>query len=412
MQLTGAQGREVAGGRVGSPPSVQTPYGWWVACVTLVIASISFGSVTSVPILLKPLAREWQVGASTIALVHTSAMVGAAAGSLLLGRMLDRFGFFGISAIAAVATGTGLVIAASAENLLTLHLAYGVLVGGIGQGAFFGPLAAAVSQWFDRQRALAIAIAASGQSVGGLALPPLLRWSAEEYGWRQTIWSYGVAAGLILFACAFAFRPAPPPQPTTNPAAAEPARVIIDRSGFFLLGLCMALFNLATFIAIGHLTAFGEESGLAPPTAAAITSVMLGVTLVSRLAMGRLSQRFGHYRVLAAVSAVHVIGVVLLAAADSYAIILVAVVLIGLGFGGYVPAYAVLVRELFPAFQAGRRIAEIYFFAFLAAGAGSWLGGVARDVSGNYALPFSLAAFSALAGALLLLYLARQLRRV
>ena len=203
-----------------------------------------------------------------------------------------------------------------------------------------------------------------------------------------------------------------PRQSAASSAAAAPTRAVIDPSGFFLLGLCMALFNLATFIAIGHLTAFGEERGFAPAMAAAITSVMLGVTLVSRLSMGRLSQRFGHYRALAAVSALHVLGVVLLAASDNYWAVLVAVLLIGLGFGGYVPAYAVLVRDLFPAAQAGRRIAEVYFFAFLSAGAGSWLGGVARDISGNYVLPFCIAAGSAIAGALLLLYLAGRLRRV
>lgn len=410
--MMGPKGLVAADSRAMIETSVQTPYGWWVACVTLLIASISFGAVTSVPVLLKPMARDWQTGASTIALIHTSAMIGAAVGSLLLGRLLDRFGFFGVSVVAAVATSAGLVIAASAESLLTLHLAYGVLVGGIGQGAFFGPLAAAVSQWFDRHRALAIAIAASGQSVGGLTLPPLLRWSAEEYGWRQTIWSYGVVAGVILLACTLAFRRRPPRQLTTSPGGAAPTQAKIDRPGFVLLGLCMALFNLATFIAIGHLTAFGEERGFTPAMAAAVTSVMLGVTLVSRLSMGRLSQRFGHYRALAGVSALHLLGVVLLAASGSGEAILLAVVLIGLGFGGYVPAYAVLVRELFPARQAGRRIAEIYFFAFVAAGAGSWLGGLARDLSGSYSLPFGLAAVSAVAGALLLMFLARRLQGI
>jgi MFS family permease len=392
--------------------SIQSAYGWWIAFVTLVIASVSFGAVTSIPVLLKPLSSDWQTGASTIALIHTSAMFGAGAGSLLLGRMLDRFGFFGISVVAALATGTGLVVAARAEDLLTLHLAYGLLVGGIGQGAFFSPLAAAVSQWFDRHRALAIAIAASGQSVGGLTLPPLLRWSAEQYGWRQTIEGYGIAAGVILLACAFAFRRAPPRQPAPRGGTAEKGIVRIDRAGFALLGLCMALFNLATFVAIGHLTAFGEEIGLAPATAAAFVSVMLGVTLLSRLSIGQLSNRFGHYQMLVAVSALHLCGVALLAASTGAASTFAAVVLIGLGFGGYVPAYAVLVRELFPAFEAGRRIAEIYFFAFLAAGVGSWSGGLARDISGSYAVPFGLAAGAAFAGALLLLYLARRLRSI
>lgn len=392
--------------------SIQSAYGWWIAFVTLVIASISFGAVTSIPVLLKPLSNDWQAGASTIALIHTSAMFGAGAGSLLLGRMLDRFGFFGISVVAALATATGLIAAARAEDLLTLHLAYGLLVGGIGQGAFFSPLAAAVSQWFDRHRALAIAIAASGQSVGGLTLPPLLRWSAEQYGWRQTIEGYGIAAGVILLACAFAFRRAPPRQPVPRGGAAEKGIVKVDRAEFALLGLCMALFNLATFIAIGHLTAFGEEIGLAPATATVFVSVMLGVTLLSRLSIGQLSNRFGHYRMLVAVSVLHLSGVALLAASTGPASTFAAVVLIGLGFGGYVPAYAVLVRELFPASEAGRRIAEIYFFAFLAAGVGSWSGGLARDITGSYAVPFGLAAGTAFAGALLLLLLSRRLRSI
>jgi MFS family permease len=396
-------------GRAG-PASIETRYGWWVAVVTLVIASLSFGAVTSVPVLLKPLAQGWHTGASTVALVHTSAMMGAGVGSLLLGRLLDRFGFFGISLLAATATGLGLVLAARAENLLTLHLAYGLLVGGVGQGAFFSPLAAAVSQWFDRHRTLAIAIAASGQSVGGLLLPPMLRWGAQEFGWRETLQAYGIVAGSVLVACAFVFRRSPPRQLSAAVRETHSGRGPgIGRGGFALLGLCMALFNLASFIVIGHLTAFGEEQGFAPAMAAAVISAMLGVTLVSRLLLGPLSRRWGRYGALVLVSALHLTGVLMLAAAHGHASMLVAVLFIGLGFGGYVPAYAVLARELFPARQAGQRIAEIYFFAFMAAGAGSWTGGWLRDWSGGYSVPFAFAALSACVGACILLRLRRQL---
>lgn len=272
--------------------SIESRYSWWVAAMTLVIASLSFGAVTSIPVLLKPLASHWEKGASTVALVHTSAMFGAAIGSLVLGRMLDRVGFFRIAILTATATGLGLLLAASARNLLTLHLAYGVLIGGIGQGAFFSPLTAAVSQWFDRHRALAIAIAASGQSVGGLALPPLMRWGADAIGWRATIGTYGLVAGVALMACAFAFRRAPPPH-VLPPDLSGPSEAVRSaaRGGFLMLGLCMALSNHASFMVIGHLTAFGEEQGFAPAAAAAVVSAMLGVTLVSRLSAGQLSLR-------------------------------------------------------------------------------------------------------------------------
>jgi MFS family permease len=340
-------------------------------------------------------------------------MVGAGAGSLVLGRLLDRFGFFKIALLASTATGLGLILAGSAKDLVTMHLAYGLLVGGVGQGAFFGPLAAAVSQWFDRHRTLAIAIAASGQSIGGLLLPPLLRWSAEEFGWRGTLQMYGAVAGLVLLGCSFVFRRAPPPHLTETPGQRTVASAPgISRNGFALLGLCMALFNLASFVVIGHLTAFGEEQGFPPAVAAAVVSAMLGVTLVSRLSLGPVSERWGRYRALVFVSAMHLVGVCMLATIHSYVALVIAVLLIGLGFGGYVPAYAVLARELFPARQAGQRITEIYFFAFMAAGAGSWTGGWLRDWSGGYSVPFEFAAASACAGACILLGLRRQLNRL
>lgn len=381
--------------------------------MTLVIASLSFGAVTSIPVLLKPLARHWETGASTVALVHTSAMFGAAMGSLLLGRMLDRFGFFRIAMLAAISTGLGLLLAASAQNLLTLHLAYGVLIGGIGQGAFFSPLTAAVSQWFDKHRALAIAIAASGQSVGGLALPPLMRWGADVLGWRATLVTYGIVAGLALMACAFAFRRAPPPHvPLPGLSGTGKAGLSAARDGFLMLGLCMALSNHASFMVIAHLTAFGEEQGFAPAAAAALVSAMLGVTLVSRLSVGQLSHRWGRYRVLLAMSMLLAFGMAWLAMARGTFAITLGAVLIGLGFGGYVPGYAILVRELFPAAQAGRRIAEIFFFAFVAAGIGSWSSGWLRDLTGGYAIPFGVAACSAGLGAVGLLRLRQRLRSV
>lgn len=381
--------------------------------MALVIASLSFGAVTSIPILLKPLSHHWATGASTVALVHTSAMFGAAIGSLVLGRMLDRFGFFRISMLAAISTALGLLLAAFSQNLLTLHLAYGVLIGGIGQGAFFSPLTAAVSQWFDRHRALAIAIVASGQSVGGLTLPSLMRWGADAFGWRATLVTYGLAAGLALVACAFAFRRAPPSYVRSpDLSGIGEAGLSVARGSFLMLGLCMALSNHASFMVIAHLTAFGEEQGFAPAAAAALVSAMLGVALVSRLSAGKLAHGWGRYRVLLAMSLLLAVGMAWLAMAQGTVAITLGVVLIGLGFGGYVPGYATLVREMFPAAQAGRRIADIYFFAFVAAGIGSWTSGWLRDLTGGYAIPFGVATCSAGLGVVGLLRLRQRLHSV
>lgn len=395
-------------GGVAHSPSIESPYGWWVVAIGVVIGALSFGAVTSVPILLAPLTRDWQTGASTVALVHTSAMFGAAIGGLVMGRLLDRVGFFPIAVIAGLATGAGLLLAASATNLAVLHLVYGLLVGGLGQGVFFGPLTAAVSQWFDRRKAIAIAFVACGQSVGGLLLPPLLRWGAEAIGWRATLTYYGVAAALAVVAMSFVFRRAPPSPFADAGTGSREAYRVAGRGDFLRLGLCMALSNHASFIVIAHMTAFGEERDFAPAAAAGLVSAMLGVSLFSRLSVGQMARKWGSYGVLLAMSALLAVGTVCLAMARETIEIAFGAVLIGLAFGGYLPGYAILVRELFPAAEAGARISGIYFFAFLAAGVGSWTGGWAHDLTGGYSVPLQIAAASAVLGFVMLLLLRRR----
>lgn len=383
--------------------SIETTYSWWVALVTLIITSLSFGAVTSIPVLLKPLAEDWNVEVGTIAQVHLTAMFGAALGSLLLGRLLDRYGFFCIGVVAALSTLAGLLLAANATHLLTLHLAYGILIGGVGQGAFFSPITAALAQWFDRNQALAIAIAASGQGIGGLCLPMLLRWVTEGWGWRFTLASYGIGAGFIMLLCALAFRRATPSTSSiTDTADGAKIPAAQKRRCVWVLGLGIGHSNLAAFMVLGHLTAFGEEQGFTPVSAAMLVSMMLGATLVSRFSFGYASKRWGQYPTLLLMSALHLFGIAWLVIAQSYFLLMIGAILMGLGFGGYLPAYAVLMRSLFPVSEAGRRIAEIYFFAFIAAGIGSGVGGWLRDLTNDYGVTFAGAAVSAFLALLVL----------
>lgn len=385
--------------------SIETGYSWWVAAITLVMGSLSFGAVTSIPVLLKPLAQSMGTGASEIAFVHMSTLCGAGLGALFLGRLQDYFGFFPVALVAAVTSATGLWAASYAHSPLELCIIYGVLVGGIGQGALFTPLTAAVSLWFDTHRPLAIALAACGQCVGGLLLPPWLRWSAEQFGWRDTLQMYGVVCGAVLLACAFAFRRKPPVQhPLQGTVERTTSPIAPSRAGVAMLALSLASFNFSTFIVVGHLTAFGEEQGYSPMVSASLMSALLGVSLVSRLMVGQAGTRWGNLLVLSIVSTFLVAGTTLLWYSASRVAIWSATVLIGLGFGGYVPMYSVLIRELFPSREAGRRLAEIFFMAFISAGIASWTGGLLRDVTGHYSAAFALATIFAAAGFLLLLH--------
>lgn len=389
-------------------PSIESAYGWWVAAVTVLISSISFGAVTSSSILLVPMSNSFGTGMSSLSLVHTSAMMGAAAGSLILGRLLDRHGFFAIAIAGACATASGLAIAAFTENLVILYLAFGLLIGGIGQGAFFSPLTANLARWFDRNRSIAVALGTSGQAIGGLVMAPALRWGAEQIGWRNVLWSYALLGGLALLAGALVFR-RQPPQIVLSAASKAVIHRGMSLSGFLLLGACFSFSNASTYVAVGHLTAYGEEHGYSILSAAGLLSTLLGVVMVSRVAFGFLAARSGTWTALLLVSALHVIGAVWLALSQDYTQAALGAALIGLGFGGYVPGYALLVLQSFPAIEAGKRTSQIYVFSFLSAGSGSLLGGWLRDLTGNYSMSFAAAAVGAATGFLLLLLARRVL---
>lgn len=369
-----------------------SPYSWRVIILTLVITSLSFGAVTAVPILLKQIAAEWGSGVRAISLVHMSALMGAAFGSLILGRMVDRFGFFVIAVAGAIATTVGLGLAGEARSLVTLHIAFGLLVGGVSQAAFFSPIAAVSSRWFCRHRSFAIAVAASGQSVGGLIAPFVLRALSDAYGWRAAVQIYGVFAGIVMLMCALVFRRAAPGSTdhTESHEATRPLRAAVKRQ-LVLLCLALCLSSLAGFIAIGHLPSYGDERGLSSTLSATLISTLLGVALLSRLSIQALGSRWGQTRALIAMTAMQWLGTLVLFSADGLGAILTGAVLMGLGFGGFLPSYPIIVRGMFPNHESGRRISEVYFLGITTGGLGSWLGGYLRDLTGNYTASFGLA---------------------
>lgn len=392
----------------GASESIESRYGWWLAVVSLLMGSIAFAAGLSIPVLLKPLSESFGTGAHDVASIHMVTMFGGAFGGLALGRLYDRWGMYPLALFGAVATGVGLCLAAVATDILMLCIIYALLVGGCGQGVFFSPLTAALSQWFDRHRPLAISIVAAGQGLSGVLFPPVVRFAEQAYGWRLTLLAFGLISGLSLLCCALAFRRRPPVVVTACVVSSVRAR--LPRALMLRLGASLAVTNVATFMIIGHLAAAGEELGATPMHAAALVSVMLGASLVTRLGMAQWSARIGPLQVLVWACVLHVVGLAWLAADRSFEGAAIGAALTGLGFGSYLPGYAVLVRHVFPPQDAGRRIGEIYFWAFISAGAGSWLCGLLRDVHGSYDEPFVMAAILGATGLGLLLMNFRTLK--
>src|SRR5690606_28938837 len=101
-------------------------------------------------------------------------------------RLADRFGIIVPVIGATLALAAGYASTAFAGSILSFALLYGLLIGLLGGSAFFAPLLADTSMWFDRRRGLAMGLCASGNYVSGTIWPPVLEHFIAEIGWRET----------------------------------------------------------------------------------------------------------------------------------------------------------------------------------------------------------------------------------
>ena len=62
--------------------------------------------------------------------------------------------------------------------------------------------------------------------------------------------------------------------------------------------------------------------------------------------------------------------------------------LFGLFQGGIVPSYAIIVREHFPASEAGARVGTVLMFTLFGMALGGWMSGKVFDLTGSYHAAF------------------------
>lgn len=390
-------------------PSIETPYGWVVVGASLAMTSLSFGAVTFVPILMRPMGEDLGWDRATLSLGHSLAMVAAGTGGLAIGYLSDRVNFTILCVVAALAIGGGLLLCAQATTPFELYAGYALLVGAVGQATFFGPVTAIVSHWFDRNRGMAMAIVLSGQSVGGLVVPVALRNLAVWWGWRDAVIAYGLFCLVTIGLASLVFCRRPGVLEMEKRITAESPKDAQDQLRIFWgVVFMLVLVNSATFIIIAHLVALAEEQGFSPSLASGLLTVLLGSSLISRLMSGGWADRGNAIPSLLACTFLIPLGGALLLFGSGSSALLIAggCVTIGLGYGGVFPAYVHLVRKAFSGAAAGTSISVMFFFAFLAAAVGSWTGGVTRDLFGGYevalAISITLSATSFLAGMLIL----------
>jgi MFS family permease len=368
--------------------------GWLAASAALAVLSISYGSPLLIVVGLKPITASLGTIREMTSLAAAATWVGTGLGGILMGWLAERIGLKRIVIFGAVMIAAGLAVS-SIGTIWALYIGHGLLLGLLGNGAMFPPLLVYVSRWFERRRGTALALIASGQYVAGMIWPTVFEHAMARYGWQATMIGYGLVTIVAIPPIAALFlHPAPsylhasgglaPPR-MRGSALGLPANFVL-----ILLGVAGFCCCVPMALPQSHLVAFCSDIGIPAPHGAAMLSVMTACAFVSRQFWGWLADRVGGLVTLILGSACQALAIgAFLLTRDEAGLFTISAAF-GLGFSGIVPAYVLIVRELFPAVEASWRVPTVLFISMSGMAFGSWFAGALYDHFGYYAPAFAI----------------------
>ena len=389
---------------------------WRRLLVTLALMTVGAAGMYIVPVVLPAVQADFGVARADASLPYTLLMVGFGLGGMLMGRLADRWGVTVPLRIGAIGMGLGFAAAAMSGSVWLFTLAHGLLIGLLGSSATFSPLLADTSLWFVRRRGIAVAVCASGNYLGGALWPPIIQHFVESVGWRQTYWGLAVFCSLAMLGLAQLMRPRPPalalaPVSVRGVAASDrPFRLSLRQAQALL---CVAGLSCCVAMAMPqvHIVAYCSDLGFGAARGAEMLSLMLACGIVSRLISGAICDRIGGLRTLLLGSALQTVALLLFIPFDGMVSLYVISAMFGLFQGGIVPSYAIIVREHFPAAEAGARVGTVIMFTMVGMALGGWMSGKVFDLTGSYdAAFFNGVAWNLLNFAVVLFLLRRTLR--
>jgi MFS family permease len=117
-------------------------------------------------------------------------------------------------------------------------------------------------------------------------------------------------------------------------------------------------------------------------------SVMLGMGVVSRLGSGLIADRIGGVGTLILGSVLQCLTLLFYIPFNGLTSLYIVSALFGLSQGGIVPSYALIVRQYFPARQAGVRVSLVLMSTVIGMAIGGWMTGLIFDWTGSYSAAF------------------------
>jgi MFS family permease len=371
---------------------IDSPRAWLTVAAAFIGGFVVFGIIYSFGIFIEPIAAELHTGrVATSALFSITSLTFYAFGSLT-GHLSDRLGPRIVVSAGAGLVGAGLIASAFIEQIWVGYLTYGIGVG-LGAACAYVPTLAIVGGWFTKRRNAALGVAATGTGCGMLVMPPLAATLIEQFGWRHANMILGVGCALLLAICAsVSERP-----PLASPSSHSVGRVVRSPA-FAMLYVSWILATAALFVPFVFLPAFALDLGVSQVMAAALISLLGGMSVIGRVGLGLVSDHVGTLRLFKVATLAMGASYLLWLTATDYGWLLVFAAVLGLGYGVRIALMPVILIELFGLQSLGAVLGVFFTATGVSALVGPPLAGFIVDNTGSYRWAAALALAMGLLG--------------
>jgi len=303
----------------------------------------------------------------------------------IAGWIIDRFGTRRVMMAGIVMAGGALVGLGWVSTLGMFYFFYFFNALGYVCG---GPLPTQVllSRWFDKSRGKAMGFAYLGIGIGGATVPWISHALIQHLGWQSALRSLGLLIIVVSFPLAFFVKEAPSP-PTSDRKVSGSAEVMaaFNTHPFYLLtfgSMCSIAAvsgtqqNLKLFLSLDRHFSQGD--------AAQVLSLVLSFSIVGRLLMGWMADRFSKKYVMLLTYLLVATGIPFLFLSHSRGVLYAAAAVFGIGLGGDYMIIPLMTAEIFGMKVLGRLLGVILTAGGIAEAVSPWLTGRLRDSTGNY----------------------------
>jgi sugar phosphate permease len=326
----------------------------------------------------------------------------------LAGWIVDRFGPRRLMLAGILMGGLAIVGLSRVTTLWMFYFFY--LFNALGY-VCGGPLPNQVllSRWFDKARGKAMGFAYLGIGIGGAVVPQLARWLEGGLGWHSALAWLGVLMVAIALPMAWFVKESPAGYALKRAEPVPSIAEILKNKAFYLL----AIGSMCSIGAVGgtnqHLKLFMSlDQHYSQAQAANIISLVLASSIIGRLLMGWLADRFPKKYVMLLIYAMVSAAIPLLYLASVPGVMYIFAVAFGIAFGGDYMIIPLMAAELFGLKVMGRVMGIILTADGLAEALSPMLVGFLHDRTHDYATGFAALIGLAVIGAISIAMLPRN----